>query len=250
MTNNKIYFIANWKMYGKKSSIKTLNNVIKLSKISKYKKINIIYCPPYTLLEQFVKKTKKSKIVVGAQNCHNDENYGAYTGSINTKMIKDTGSKFVIIGHSENRQTGDTNSLINLKIKSAIKQKLNIIFCIGESLKENKKKKTNIILINQIKNGLKNIKNIDKIIFAYEPLWSIGTGIIPKSRELENRIKIIRNFINKNYKIKNPRILYGGSVNPDNIVSLSKIPFINGFLVGGASQDSKKFIDIIKKTIN
>ncbi len=250
MTNNKIYFIANWKMYGKKSSIKTLNNVIKLSKISKYKKINIIYCPPYTLLEQFVKKTKKSKIVVGAQNCHTDENYGAYTGSINTKMIKDTGSKFVIIGHSENRQTGDTNSLINLKIKSAIKQKLNIIFCIGESLRENKKKKTNIILINQIKNGLKNIKNIDKIIFAYEPLWSIGTGIIPKSRELENRIKIIRNFINKNYKIKNPRILYGGSVNPDNIVSLSKIPFINGFLVGGASQDSKKFIDIIKKTIN
>ena len=250
MTNNKIYFIANWKMYGKKSSIKTLNNVIKLSKISKYKKINIIYCPPYTLLEQFVKKTKKSKIVVGAQNCHTDENYGAYTGSINTKMIKDTGSKFVIIGHSDSRHAGDTNTLINLKIKSAIKQKLNIIFCIGESLKENKKKKTNIILINQIKNGLKNIKNIDKIIFAYEPLWSIGTGIIPKSRELENRIKIIRNFINKNYKIKNPRILYGGSVNPDNIVSLSKIPFINGFLVGGASQDSKKFIDIIKKTIN
>jgi triosephosphate isomerase len=250
MTNNKIYFIANWKMYGKKSSIMTLNNVIKLSKISKYKMANIIYCPPYTLLEQFVKKTKKSKIVVGAQNCHNDENYGAYTGSINTKMIKDTGSKFVIIGHSESRQAGDTNSLINLKIKSAIKQKLNIIFCIGESLRENKKKKTIIILSSQIKNGLKNIKNIDKIIFAYEPLWSIGTGVIPKSKDLENRIKVIRNFIIKNYKIKNPRILYGGSVNPDNIVLLNKIPFISGFLIGGASLDSKKFIDIIKKTIN
>jgi len=128
-------------MYGKNSSINTLNNVIKLSKISKYKKANIIYCPPYTLLDQFVKKTKKSKIVIGAQNCHNDENYGAYTGSINAKMIKDTGSKFVIIGHSDNRQAGDTYTLINLKIKSAIKQKLNIIFCIGESLKENKKKK-------------------------------------------------------------------------------------------------------------
>ncbi len=250
MTNNKMYFIANWKMYGKNSSINTLNNVIKLSKISKYKKANIIYCPPYTLLHQFVKKTKKSKIVIGAQNCHNDENYGAYTGSINAKMIKDTGSKFVIIGHSDNRQAGDTNSLINLKIKSAIKQKLNIIFCIGESLKENKKKKTNVILSNQIKSGLKNIKNIDKIIFAYEPLWSIGTGVIPKSKDLENRIKLIRNFIIKNFQIKNPRILYGGSVNPDNIVSLNKIPFINGFLVGGASLDSKKFIDIIKKTIN
>ena len=245
-----MYFIANWKMYGINSSINTLNNVIKLSKISKYKNANIIYCPPYTLLDQFVKKTKKSKIVIGAQNCHNDENYGAYTGSINAKMIKDTGSKFVIIGHSDNRQAGDTNTLINLKIKSAIKQKLNIIFCIGESLKENKKKKTNVILSNQIKSGLKNIKNIDKIIFAYEPLWSIGTGVIPKSKDLENRIKVIRNFIIKNYKIKNPRILYGGSVNPDNIVLLNKIPFISGFLIGGASLDSKKFIDIIKKTIN
>ena len=245
-----MYFIANWKMYGKKSSISTLNNVIKLSRISKYKKANIIYCPPYTLLEQFVKKTRKSRIFVGAQNCHKNENYGAYTGSINAKMIKDTGSKFVIIGHSENRQAGDTNFLINLKIKSAIKQKLNIIFCIGESLRENKKKKTNIILSNQIKNGLKNIKNIDKIIFAYEPLWAIGTGIIPKIKDLENRIKVIRNFIKKNYKTKNPKILYGGSVNPDNIISLNKIPSINGFLVGGASQDSKKFIDIIKKSIN
>ena len=121
---------------------------------------------------------------------------------------------------------------------------------ISESLRENKKKKTNIILTNQIKNGLKNIKNIDKIIFAYEPLWAIGTGIIPKLKDLENRIKVIRNFIKKNYRTKNPKILYGGSVNPDNIVSLNKIPSINGFLVGGASQDSKKFIDIIKKSIN
>ena len=250
MTNNKMYFIANWKMYGKKSSISTLNSVIKLSKNSKYKKANIIYCPPYTLLEQFVKKTNRSKILIGAQNCHSVENYGAYTGSINAKMIKDTGSQFVIIGHSENRQTGDTNFLINLKIKSAIKQKLNIIFCIGESLSEKRTKKTNIILSNQIKNGLKNIKSIDKIIFAYEPLWSIGTGIIPKLKDLENQIKVIKNFIQRNYKIKNPRILYGGSVNPKNIESLSKIPSINGFLVGGASQNPKKFIDIIKKTIN
>jgi len=250
MTNNKMYFIANWKMFGEKGSINTLNSVIKLSKNSKYKKANIIYCPPYTLLKQFVKKTNKSKILIGAQNCHSDENYGDYKGSINVKMIKDTGSKFVIIGHSENRQTGDTNFLINLKIKSAIKQKLNIIFCIGESLRQKKTKKTNIILSNQIKNGLKNIRNIDKIIFAYEPLWSIGTGIIPKAKDLENQINVIKNFITRKYKIKNPRILYGGSVNPDNIVSLNKIPSINGFLVGGASQNSKKFIDIIKKTIN
>ena len=237
-------------MYGNLSSINTVKNVINLTKKTKFKKIKIIYCPPYTLLRPLIKKLRKSKIQVGAQNCHTDNKFGAYTGSVNAKMIKSVGGKFVIIGHSENRQAGDTNFLINLKIKSAIKQKLNIIFCIGESLRENKKKKTNIILRNQIKIGLNNIKNIDKIIFAYEPLWSIGTGIIPNSKDLKNRIKVIRNFIKKNYKIKNPRILYGGSVNPDNIVSLNKIPSLNGFLVGGASQDSKKFIDIIKKSIN
>jgi len=250
MTNNKMYFIANWKMFGKKSSINTLNTVIKLSNNSNYKKANIIYCPPYTMLKQFVKKTKNSNILIGAQNCHSDDNYGSYTGSINAKMIKDTGSKFVIIGHSENRQTGDTNYSINLKIKSAIKQKLNVIFCVGETLKQKRNKKTNIILKNQITNGLKNIKNIDKIIFAYEPVWSIGTGIIPKTKDLDNQINMIKNLISKKYKMKRLRVLYGGSVNPKNIESLNKIPSINGFLIGGASQEPKKFIDIIKKTIN
>ena len=250
MTNNKTYFIANWKMYGSTRSIKSLNNIIKLSNSSKFNKAIIIYCPPYTLLETFINKTNKSKIFIGAQDCHTNENYGAFTGSINAQMLKDIGSKYVIIGHSERRQAGDTNKIINAKIKSAIKQNLNVIFCIGESLKEKKKRKTNFILRNQILSGLKNIKKINKIIFAYEPLWSIGTGIIPKVEDLEKQIKFIRMFVKKNFKVKNVKILYGGSVNSNNISLLNKISSINGFLVGGASLNSKKFIDIIKKTIN
>ena len=250
MTNNNMYFIANWKMFGKQSSINSINKVINLTKLKKYKKIKIVYCPPYTLLEGFVKKTKKTKISVGAQNCHHVSDYGPNTGFVNSKMIKDSGSKFVIIGHSEMRKEGDTDKKINMKIKSAINSNLHIIFCIGEKLNDKKRKKTNLVLKRQIKNGLKKIKKYENIIVAYEPVWSIGTGIIPKSSELTKDINFIRKVLKSKKIIKNIKILYGGSVNPGNVQHLSRIAGINGFIVGGSSINSKNFIDIIKKSIN
>ena len=237
-------------MYGNLSSINTVKNVINLSKKTKFKKIKIIYCPPYTLLRPLIKKLRKSKIQVGAQNCHTDNEFGAYTGSVNAKMIKSVGSKFVIIGHSENRLEGDSNKKINLKIKSSLKENLKVIFCIGENLKEKRNKKTNKILNSQIINGLKNVKNLNNIIVAYEPIWAIGTGIIPKSNDLDKQVKTIKKILNKRFKSKNPKVLYGGSVNSKNISDLRQISSIDGFLIGGASQKSKNFIDIIKKTIN
>ena len=245
-----MYFIANWKMYGNLSSINTVKNVINLSKKTKFKKIKIIYCPPYTLIRPLTKKLRKSNIQVGAQNCHTDNEFGAYTGSVNAKMIKSVGGKFVIIGHSENRLEGDSNKKINLKIKSSLKENLKVIFCIGENLKEKRNKKTNKILNSQIINGLKNVKNLNNIIVAYEPLWAIGTGIIPKLNDLDKQVKTIKKILNKRFKSKNPKVLYGGSVNSKNISDLRQISSIDGFLIGGASQKSKNFIDIIKKTIN
>ena len=111
-------------------------------------------------------------------------------------------------------------------------------------------KKTNVVLKSQINRGLKNVKKNKNIIFAYEPVWSIGTGIIPKIGNLKKQISNIKNMINKQWKLKNPKIVYGGSVNAKNITELKKISSINGFLIGGASQNAKNFIDIIKKTIN
>ena len=245
-----MYFIANWKMYGNLSSINTVKNVINLSKKTKFKKIKIIYCPPYTLLRPLIKKLRKSKIQVGAQNCHTNNEFGAYTGSVNAKMIKSVGGKFVIIGHSENRLEGDSNKKINLKIKSSLKENLKVIFCIGENLKEKRNKKTNKILNSQIINGLKNVKNLNNIIVAYEPIWAIGTGIIPKSNDLDKKVKTIKKILNKRFKSKNPKVLYGGSVNSKNIKDLRQIRSIDGFLIGGASQKSNNFIDIIKKSIN
>tara|TARA_Y100001970_G_scaffold114410_1_gene142745 strand:+ start:6684 stop:7421 length:738 start_codon:yes stop_codon:yes gene_type:complete len=245
-----MYFIANWKMFGNLKSINTINSVINLAKLTKFRKAKIVYCPPYTILDKFVKKTKNTRISIGAQNCHHDKNFGPYTGSINAKMIKQTGAKYVILGHSENRQTGDTNKIINLKLKSSLSENLNVILCFGEKLAERKKKKTFQVIKKQINIGLKNVKNYKKIIFAYEPVWSIGSGKVLNNKDLEYQIKVIKNYIVKKFKIKNPRILYGGSVNPKNINSLVEIRFLKGFLIGSASQKSKKFIDIIKKSIN
>ena len=250
MTNKYKYFVANWKMFGDIKSVNSINRVIKLSKSRKFKKVKIIYCPPYTLINNFVQKLKKTKIDVGAQNCHQSDINGPFTGSINSKMVKNLGCSYIIIGHSENRINGDDNTLINKKIKVSLNHNLKILFCIGETLKEKKAKKTKKILTNQIINGLKNIKNIKKIIFAYEPVWAIGTGIIPKEYELINNIVFIKRLLKKRFKSKNPKVLYGGSVNPKNINELRKIDQIDGFLIGGASQNSNKFIDIIKKTFN
>ena len=247
---NKILFIANWKMFGNLNSVKSIESVINLSKKKNYKNAKIIYCPPYTLLNYFVIKTRKTNLDVGAQNCHYEINTGPYTGSISSTMIKKLGAKYVIIGHSENRSNGETNTQINKKIHSALLSNLNIIFCIGENLFEKKNKKTNKILKQQIDLGLKKIKKIDKIIFAYEPVWSIGTGKILTNKELTKQVIIIEKIIKNKFKNQKTKIIYGGSVNNQNINNLKQIKEINGFLIGGASQNSKKFIDIIKKTIN
>ncbi len=245
MTNKYMYFIANWKMFGGLSTLNSLNKVIKFLKtFKKSNKTKIIYCPPSTLINLMSKKVMNSKIQVGAQNCHESLTYGASTGSINPMMLKNVGAKYVILGHSENRELGETDKLINNKIKAATKSGLKVIFCIGETLGQKRKKITKKILSKQITLGLQKVNKRKNIVIAYEPVWSIGTGIIPKPNDLFSTI----NFIKK--KVRNIKVLYGGSVNPKNINELKLIENIDGFLVGGASQDSKKFIDIIKKTYN
>jgi triosephosphate isomerase len=246
MTNKYMYFIANWKMFGDLRTLNSLDSVIKFSNSYKKNKIKIIYCPPNTLIRPLSKRLKKTKLVVGAQNCHQSEHYGAFTGYVNARMLKNVGAKYIILGHSENRQTGETDKLINSKIKNAIKAGLKIILCIGETLKEKRNKKTNQVLAKQIKNCLKSVNNKSNIIIAYEPVWSIGTGLIPKFEDLSNSVS----FIKKKFGKKSPKILYGGSVNSNNIIQLKDIMNLDGFLIGGASQNSKKFIDIIKKTVN
>jgi triosephosphate isomerase len=244
MTNKYMYFVANWKMFGDLRSLNTLNKVITFTKRIKKKKYKLIYCTPTTLICPLAKILKKTRIEVGAQNCHESENYGAYTGHVNSKMLKDAGAKYVILGHSENRKSGENDKLINSKIRTAIKSGLKVIFCIGENLNEKRKKITKRILANQISKGLSKIKNKKAILIAYEPVWAIGSGLIPKQSDLLEEINFIKS------KVKGVKVLYGGSVNPKNINNLKVINNIDGFLIGGASQNPNNFIDIIKKTYN
>jgi len=250
MTNNYMYFIANWKMHGNIADINKTSSVAKLSRLKKFKKHIIIYCPPYTLLQNFYNKVKNSNLSIGAQNCHSNSDYGAFTGSVNAKLIKSTGAKYIILGHSENRNNGETDLTINKKIKATLKENLKIIFCVGEQLSEKRKNNTHKVLKKQLTLGLKNIKKFNNIIIAYEPVWSIGTGVLPKNLELSKNVNSIKKILTKSKKSKNIKILYGGSVNPKNAKELSKIKEISGFLIGGSSLNSKKFIDIIKKSTN
>ena len=248
MTNKLKYFIGNWKMFGDFSSFKIIRKINEyIYKEKNFNKKKIVLCVPNTLIHFFQKKLKSKLISLGAQNCHYHETYGPFTGSVNASMLKKIGAEYIILGHSENRLEVETNQIIKKKIISALNQKLNVIFCIGETYKEKSKGKTFSILRKQIKSSLnkKFIKN--KIILAYEPVWSIGTNKIPKKSELQNTIKFIKKDFRKIFKTnKSPKVLYGGSVNHQSIGLLSSISEIDGFLIGSASQSAKKFIDIVK----
>ena len=199
-----MYFIANWKMFGGLKSLNSLHKVKKFfNSFKKNKSIKIVYCPPNTLIRPMTKILKDSHIEVGAQNCHAHKTYGPFTGSVNSSMLKNVGAKYVIIGHSENRQNGESDKLINLKIKSALKAGLKVIFCIGETSQQKRKKITKQVLNKQIKIGLEKINDKNKVLIAYEPVWSIGSGLIPKSNELLDTIDYIKK------KIKRIKVLYG-----------------------------------------
>ena len=141
MTNKYMYFIANWKMFGDLKTLNSLDKVINFSKANKKNKFKLVYCPPNTLIRPLSKRLKKTKIEVGAQNCHESDEYGAFTGHVNSRMLKNVGAKYIILGHSENRQMGEDDKLINSKILRSVKAGLKIIFCIGETIKEKKEKK-------------------------------------------------------------------------------------------------------------
>ena len=249
MTNDNMIFIANWKMNGEKSHISDIKKTVNFSKKRKNKKNQIIYCPPFTLISLIKNMLKNTNIKVGAQNLYQLNDYGPFTGSVNSKLIKSAGGDYVIIGHSEIRNY-ENDLIINKKIQSALKENLKVIFCIGETLKEKKNNRTFKVLKKQITTALKEIKKINNIIFAYEPRWAIGTGKIPKLDELSKNFRDINKIINKLKKNQKFKIIYGGSVNSKNVSELKKISDLKGFLIGSASLRAKNFIDIIKKSTN
>jgi triosephosphate isomerase (TIM) len=242
------YFIGNWKMFGIPKSVGILNKINKFIKTDKNRnKYRVIITPPYTLLESFSKNFKNKKINIGAQNCYYKDPFSSNTGSISPYMIKTLGAQYTIIGHSDNRSEGDSDSTLKQKIIYALKNNLKVIFCIGENNKQKINNQTFKTLKKQITSVLEKKFNKNNIILAYEPIWSIGTGKIPNQNELYKTTKFIKKTLNQVFKSKkSPAVLYGGSVDGSNVGMFKDIKEIDGFLIGGASKSSKKFIDIIK----
>ncbi len=233
------YVIANLKSNQTKKE--ALEYSKKIKKI-KNKNNQLIICPSFTNLFLF----NDQNYNLGAQNISEYEK-GAYTGEINGEQLQNLNCKYVIIGHSERRKYFNENNKILLnKITQALKNNLKIIFCIGESLEEYKANQTKEILQNQITsifNSL-DLKQLNNIIIAYEPIWAIGTGLIPSLKEIEENIYFIKKLNYQNYHL-NLFVLYGGSVDENNINDLKTISNLDGYLIGGASLSLEKLKKII-----
>ncbi len=241
---------GNWKMNKNLSESISLISGIK-NGIPQNVGAEVIVCPPFTSLETVHSLIEDAPISLGAQNMY-FENNGAFTGEISADMLKSVGCKFVILGHSERRHIfGETDEIVNKKIKQAVNNGLNPIFCVGETLEERESGKEFEIIEKQITSGLSGIsaEDFNKIVIAYEPVWAIGTGKTASPEQAQEIHKFIRELISKLYSqlhAENVRILYGGSVKPNNAADLLSQSDIDGALVGGACLQAESFLQIIE----
>ena len=243
---------GNWKMNNNQQETKKLIKEIKKS-IKNLPLINtrVIVAPTFVNLAKAVKKTKKSKIEVVAQNMHQAKN-GAFTGEISANMLQSIGINTVILGHSERRSLFcETDAVLAEKVVTAIQNNMKIIFCFGEMLEDRKSDNHFKVVENQLKNGIFQLtaKNWDNVVLAYEPVWAIGTGETASPEQAQEMHAFIRNLLKETYNDKvaeNTSILYGGSVKPTNAKEIFSKPDVDGGLIGGAALNIGDFTAIIK----
>ncbi len=251
----KTVIAGNWKMNN--DLIESEKLIVELKNLLQNEKPNcdVIICPPFTSLSEASKLIKGSVIKLGAQNMYFEEN-GAYTGEVSASMLKSAGCEYVILGHSERRNIfGESDEVINKKIKKALAAGLKPIFCVGELLEERENGTTNDIIKSQVLKGLTGIPadDMENIIVAYEPVWAIGTGKTATPAQAQEVHEFIRDLIEIEYSMNvsmNLVIQYGGSVKPDNAKELLSQIDIDGALVGGACLKADSFMGIIKGAIS
>ena len=247
MSRKKIV-AGNWKM---NMTIDESNDLINELKEVSENNVEIKIAPSFTNLYYTISLLKNSGIEVIAQNVHSEKR-GAYTGEISTEMLKSIGVNTVIIGHSERRKYfNETDTILSKKVKAAVENSLNVIFCIGEELSERESGNHFEIIKNQLTNALIDLNNIEikNIVIAYEPVWAIGTGMTANNHQIQEMHEFIRELINKKFGNEiadNIRILYGGSVKPNNAKEIFSLNDVDGGLIGGASLNFSDFHSIIK----
>ena len=249
MANRRPLIAGNWKMYKTCSeAVEAAGQLVKL--VAMTSDIDVMIAPQFTALAPVSDVVRGSLVSLGAQNLF-WETEGAYTGEISSVMLVSVGCKYVIIGHSERRQYFDeTDETVNKKIQAAIKNDLVPVLCVGESEKERESKETFSVLDKQVKKGIEGFSSDDlkTLVIAYEPVWAIGTGKTATTDQAQEAHQFLRSVLEKsfgNMLAKSIRILYGGSVKPNNIAELMAMPDIDGALVGGASLDPETFSKIV-----
>jgi triosephosphate isomerase (TIM) len=233
---------GNWKMNGLRASIDVLKKIIDGARA--LGDVDIIVCPPATLIACFADAARGTRVGIGGQDCH-AEAAGAYTGAISAEMLRDAGAMAVILGHSERRRYhGETDSIVRAKVAAAHRAGLLAIVCVGETRAEHDAGRANEIVCTQLQGSLPD--TAENIVVAYEPVWAIGTGSTPTSDDVRAMHALIRERLSARFGAAGEtlRILYGGSVKPGNAKELLRIENVDGALVGGASLDAGEFLAI------
>lgn len=242
---------GNWKMH--KTIREAVDTVLQLKPlVATVNYCEIIVAPPYTALRAVADRVEGSNIQVAAQDVCEEVEFGARTGEINGVMLRDAGCSHVIIGHSERRQYyGETNARINGKIRAAYQAGLLPIVCVGETLSERQAGREHAVVQTQLAEGLSGLtaSDLSRMIVAYEPVWAIGTGHTATPEMAQAMHAFIRRFLSERFgsaAAQSVRLLYGGSVKPENIKELMTEADIDGVLVGGASLDATSFAQIVR----
>jgi triosephosphate isomerase (TIM) len=243
--------VANWKMHGDQAQCVRLTRQIVRAVSRDPVNAEVVLAPPFTSLKSVHDSLAGSKVKLAAQNCH-WEIQGAYTGEISPIMVRELGCDYVIVGHSERRHIfHESDAMIARKLIPIISQGMRAILCVGETLDERQTRKTASVIRRQLAVPLKGLAKADiaNIELAYEPVWAIGTGQNATPKQISQVHSQIRNYLTDRFGPvagKKVRIIYGGSVKPENVDSLININELNGLLVGGASLKSETFLPIVK----
>ena len=237
---------GNWKMHKTLAEARELAREI-VQGVGRQTRVEVVLAPPYTALAAVAAELAGSKVLLAAQDTF-WETKGAYTGAIAPGMLADIGCSYVIVGHSERRQHfGDTDEAVNRKVKAVLAAGMRPIMCVGETLAEREAGRTFAVVENQVLKGLADfpVSERERLVVAYEPVWAIGTGKTATPQQAQEVHHLIRGQLSDVLGTTAIRILYGGSVTPDNAATLLAEPDINGALVGGASLKAASFLGII-----
>ena len=246
----KTIIAGNWKMNLNAEEAKKFITQLK-SKAGQAKWCDVVLCVPFLQIPAAVRAAKHTKIAIGAQNCHFEEN-GAYTGEISCKMLVEAGVKYVIIGHSERRRdNNETDTTVNKKVLAALQAGLRPIICVGGTLERRDNDVTLDVVRRQVKTALRGVMHdqIRRVTIAYEPIWAIGTGYTATSEQAGEVCEAIRDVVRQLYGARLARavsVLYGGSMNTANAAELLAQPDVDGGLIGGASLKTESFEKIIE----